>query len=75
MSEGVYARMQKEKVRVMEEITKEQGIDKSALIKGFRLLYARLKAFLGIVSADDQGVGIKTITKRLRYCMGGLNGV
>lgn len=46
MSEGVYARMQKEKVRVMEEITKEQGIDKSALIKGFRLLYARLEAFL-----------------------------
>lgn len=38
--------MQKEKVRVMEKITREQGIDKSALIKGFRLLYARLEAFL-----------------------------
>lgn len=50
MSEGVYARMQKEKVRVMEEINREHGIDKSALIKGFRLLYARLEAFWNCIS-------------------------
>lgn len=56
MSEGVYARMQKEKVRVMEEITREHGIDKSALIKGSRLLYARLEAFLELYQRMIKGL-------------------